>query len=66
MCVPQVLQRSPFYVMVSSKPPRVWWAHGLSKVQPIGKTRLVTTGRERMTGFIYINAQYIPGVVPLG
>jgi len=56
-----VLQRSPFWVMVSSKPPRLWWACGLSKVQPVAKLRFVTTGRERMTCFVYVNVDFLPG-----
>ena len=58
----QVLQRSPFYVMISSKAPPVWWGVGLSKVQPVAKVRFVTTGRERCTAYIYINAHFIPGL----
>jgi hypothetical protein len=56
----QVLQRSSFYVMISSHKPRVWWECGLTKIQPVAKTRCVTTGRERMTFFIYINSHFIP------
>ena len=33
-----MLQRSPFWVMISSKAPRLWWACGLSK-GPSGKSR---------------------------
>lgn len=58
----KVLQRSSFYVMVSSRKPRVWWDAGLSKVQPVAKMRFVTTGRERCTAFIYINSHFIPGI----
>jgi len=60
--IAKVLQRSPFYVMISSKAPSVWWGVGLSKVQPVSKMRFATTGKERCTAFIYINAQFIPGV----
>jgi len=56
----KVLQRSSFYVMISSHKPRVWWECGLTKIQPVAKTRCVTTGRERMTFFIYINSHFIP------
>lgn len=59
----KVLQRSPFYVMISSRAPKVWWGVGLSKVQPVAKMRFVTTGRERCTVFVYINANFIPGVL---
>lgn len=58
----KVLQRSPFYVMISSRKPQVWWSCGLSKVQPVGKMRFTTTGKERMTMFIYINSHFIPGI----
>mmetsp|Transcript_41291 Transcript_41291/g.133227 ORF Transcript_41291/g.133227 Transcript_41291/m.133227 type:complete len:267 (-) Transcript_41291:33-833(-) len=58
----RLLQRSHFFVFVSSKGPRTWWRHGLSKVQPVAKMRFVTTGRERCTVFIYVNAQFVPGV----
>lgn len=58
----KVLSRSPFYVMVSSKKPQVWWDCGLSKIQPVGKMRFVTTGRERCTVFIYVNSQFIAGL----
>ena len=43
----KVLQRSPFYVMISSRKPTVWWGTGLTKIQPVAKMRFVTTGRER-------------------
>ena len=49
-------------VRLSSQGPRTWWRHGLSKVQPVAKMRFVTTGRERCTVFIYVNAQFVPGV----
>ena len=58
----KVLQRSPFYVMISSRKPQVWWTCGLSKVQPVAKVRFTTTGKERMTLFIYINSHFIPGI----
>jgi len=60
--IAKVLQRSPFYVMISSKAPSVWWGVGLSKVQPVAKMRFATTGKERCTVYIYINAQFIPGM----
>ena len=56
----KVLQRSPFYVMLSTQKPQVWWGCGLSKVQPVGKMRFKTTGKEGMTMFIYINSHFIP------
>ena len=59
----KVLQRSSFYVMISTRKPHVWWGVGLSKIQPVAKTRLKTTGKEGMTAFIYINKDYIPGVM---
>mmetsp|Transcript_16210 Transcript_16210/g.54505 ORF Transcript_16210/g.54505 Transcript_16210/m.54505 type:complete len:189 (+) Transcript_16210:1-567(+) len=56
-----VLQRSNFHVLVSSKGPKVWWASGLKKAWPVARLRFVTTGRERCTCFVYINAQFAPG-----
>ena len=32
-------------------------------MQPVAKMRFVTTGRERMTCFVYVNAHFIPGFV---
>jgi len=61
----KVLQRSPFHIMISARPPRVWWGVGLSKIQPVAKMRFKTTGKEGMTAFVYINSHFIPGVVPL-
>ena len=61
----KVLQRSRFYVMISSRSPREWWSFGLSKVQPVAKMRFVTTGRERCTAYVYINTDFIPGVANL-
>ena len=58
----KVLQRSSFYIMISTRKPHVWWGVGLSKIQPVAKTRLKTTGREGMTAFIYINSHFIPGI----
>ena len=56
----KVLQRSSFYVMISSRKPQVWWDVGLHKVQPVAKMRFKTTGREGCTAFIYINKDFIP------
>ena len=55
-----VLERSNFYVMVSSKTPRTWWRYhqGAARRQDA----IVTTGRERMTCFVYVNAHFIPGL----
>lgn len=61
--ISKVLQRSSFYVMISSRKPQVWWGVGLSKIQPVAKIRFKTTGREGMTAFVYINTHYIPGIV---
>ena len=60
--IAKVLQRSPFYVMISSRKPQVWWECGLSKAQPIAKMRFKTTGREGCTAFIYVNSHFIPGL----
>merc|ERR1712194_732466 len=40
-----ILTASPFYVLVSYRPPAEWWQHGLTTVQPVAKMRLQTTGR---------------------
>ncbi len=56
----RVLSRSDFHVMVSSRQPREWWAHGLTTVQPVAKMRFRTTGKEGCTCYIYVNAQRIP------
>ena len=61
----KVLQRSPFYVMISSKAPKVWWGFGLTKIQPVAKLRFKTTGKESMTCFIYVNSHFIPGLSSL-
>ena len=58
----QVLQRSDFYVLISSRKPQVWWRVGLNKIQPVAKLRFKTTGREGCTAFVYINSHYIPGL----
>lgn len=60
----KVLNASPFRVMVSSKHWRVWWGYGLLKIQPIGKMRVYTTGKECITIFIYINTDLFPGIYP--
>lgn len=33
----QVLERSPFYVLVSFRKPNEWWNYGLAKIQPVCK-----------------------------
>ncbi len=58
----EVLQRSPFRVLVSTRSPRIWWRYGLTKVQPVAKLRLKSTGREAFTGFIYVNTHQMPAV----
>lgn len=52
-----VLQRSDWFVLVSSKPARVWWECGLRKAHPVCRLRFVTTGKERCTCTVFINAQ---------
>jgi len=59
----KVLAASPFRVMISSKHWRVWWGYGLLKIQPIGKLRVYTTGKECITVFVYLNADLFPGLV---
>lgn len=55
-----VLARSNFLVMVSSKAPKVWWANGLRKAFPVARLRFATTGKERCTCFVYVNADLTP------
>jgi len=56
----QKLQESPFRVLVSSRHWREWWGLGLSKVQPVAKVRMATTGKEKVTQYVYINAELFP------
>jgi len=49
--------------MISSKHWRVWWGYGLLKIQPVGKLRIYTTGKECITVFVYINSELFPGMV---
>eukprot|EP00658_Telonema_sp_P-2_P059930 TRINITY_DN49003_c0_g1_i3.p1 TRINITY_DN49003_c0_g1~~TRINITY_DN49003_c0_g1_i3.p1 ORF type:complete len:447 (-),score=109.73 TRINITY_DN49003_c0_g1_i3:219-1559(-) len=58
----KVLNMSPFRVMISSKHWRVWWGIGLLKIQPVGKIRVYTTGKECITMFIYINSDFFPAL----
>eukprot|EP00967_Tisochrysis_lutea_P127566 scaffold217113_cov36-Tisochrysis_lutea.AAC.1 len=58
----QLLQNSPFYVLVSFRKPAEWWSYGLVKAQPIAKVQgFRTTGNESMTAFVYINLEKVPG-----
>jgi len=57
-----VLQRSSFYIFLSTRKPHVWWGHGFTKIQPIAKIRFKTTGKEGMTAFVYVNSEMIPGL----
>jgi hypothetical protein len=55
-----VLQRSPFYVLVSHVKADDWWDAGLFKVQPVARiSGLLTTGGEGLTCFIYINMEHV-------
>ena len=56
-----VLARSSWLVMISSKAPKVWWACGLRKATPVARLRFVTTGKERCTCYVYVNAHFAPG-----
>ena len=62
-CAPslQVLQRSDFFVMVSFRKAAEWWSYGLVKIQPVASIQgFHTTGKEGMTGYVYINVEKIP------
>ena len=59
--VAEVLQRSPFYVMMSTHKPAEWWSYGLVKAQPVAKlSGFRTTGGEGMTLYVYINLEKVP------
>ena len=56
--VAELLQRSPFYVMLSTRKCAEWWSYGLVKVQPVAKlTGFRTTGQEGMSLYVYINLE---------
>lgn len=58
--VADVLQRSPFYVMLSFRSCKEWWSHGLVKIQPVAKLQgFRTSGNESMTCFVYINLEKV-------
>ena len=60
--VAEVLQRSPFYVMMSTHKPAEWWSYGLVKAQPVAKlSGFRTTGGEGMTCWVYVNMEKVPG-----
>lgn len=56
-----VLQRSAFYVLVSTQKPSTWWGSGLFKVQAVAKLSVRTTGGEGQTQYIYVNMEKAPG-----
>ena len=57
----KVLQRSPFYVMLSFRKPTEWWSYGLVKIQPVAKLPgFRTTGGEGMTCYFYVNMEKLP------
>lgn len=58
----QLLSRSPFLVLVSFRPCREWWRHGLVKVQPVAKVKCSTTGQEGCNAYVYINMERAPGM----
>ena len=59
--IAQVLQRSPFFVLVSFRKVAEWWSYGLVKIQPVASVQgFRTTGNEGMTGYVYINVEKIP------
>jgi len=56
----KLLQASDFRVLVSSRHWREWWSFGLTKVQPVAKVRISTTGKEKCTAYVYINVNLFP------
>ena len=57
----KVLQRSPFYVLLSFRKPTEWWSYGLNKIQPVAKVPgFRTTGGEGMTCYFYVNVEKLP------
>ena len=59
--VAQVLQNSDFFVLVSFRKVAEWWSYGLVKIQPVASIQgFHTTGKEGMTGYVYINVEKIP------
>ena len=57
----QVLQRSPFYVLVSFRSCTEWWSYGLVKIQPVAKLPgFRTSGKESMTAWVYLNLEKVP------
>lgn len=57
----KVLQRSPFYVLLSFRKVTEWWSYGLVKIQPVAKLQgFRTTGGEGMTCFVYVNVEKLP------
>jgi hypothetical protein len=59
--VAELLQRSPWYVMLSTRKPAEWWSYGLVKAQPVAKlVGFKTTGGEGMTMYVYVNLEKVP------
>lgn len=57
----KVLQRSPFYVLLSFRKVTEWWSYGLVKIQPVAKVPgFKTTGGEGMTCYCYVNVEKLP------
>eukprot|EP00326_Haptolina_ericina_P034667 CAMPEP_0181233220 /NCGR_PEP_ID=MMETSP1096-20121128/36208_1 /TAXON_ID=156174 ORGANISM="Chrysochromulina ericina, Strain CCMP281" /NCGR_SAMPLE_ID=MMETSP1096 /ASSEMBLY_ACC=CAM_ASM_000453 /LENGTH=165 /DNA_ID=CAMNT_0023327683 /DNA_START=9 /DNA_END=506 /DNA_ORIENTATION=- len=57
----KVLQRSPFYVLVSFRSCTEWWSYGLVKIQPVAKLPgFRTSGKESMTAWVYLNLEKVP------
>jgi hypothetical protein len=56
----RVLMRSPFYVLVSYRPPTEWWGFGLTIAQPVAKLRMQTTGKESCNVYVYVNMRKVP------
>ena len=57
----KVLQTAPFYILISFRSCTEWWSYGLTKIQPVAKLPgFRTSGKESMTGFVYINMEKVP------
>jgi len=54
------LDRCAFFVLVSYRNPKEWWSFGLTKVQPVARMRMRTTGKEGCMAYVYINMDHAP------
>ena len=60
-----LLQSSDFRVLVSARHWREWWGFGLEKIQPVAKIRMSTTGKEKVTAYVYVNSALLSQEFPL-